>query len=219
MSVSRYLTQALIDCWNQASVDSRFTDFWPSAKNSALYSVLSDTEASPGQPFPYVVFEQGTTLVETRTSSNTTSKFNRIQRTSVTFTVHTNASTSLGGKSAKERAADLAEVVMYVYGDTPTVDQRILDFEVGAHILTQYQNDFPVRTGDEEFSWVVNYDFVYNIPVVLWEENSSSNSSLSSSSNSSSSSSSSSSSVSSSQSISDVSSSSSDSSSASVSVV
>lgn len=194
---TRYLTQALIDCWDQANIDHHFTDYWPSNKTNSLYLVLSDGEAQAGTPFPYVVFEQTITIVVDRSSGTVDASYNRIQRTSVRFTVHTNTDTSPTGKSAKEFAADLAGVIMYVYGDTPTAPhvhgtpatgQRILDFEVGAHILTQYQNDIPARTGDEEYSWTVNYDFLYDVPIGLFEEESSASSSPSSSSLSSSSS-------------------------------
>lgn len=166
---SRQLIKALYTQWVDEGVDATFTALWPSDRTDTDFNVFNDGEAPPEQPWPYVVMEQ-TPLgdVEHRMTGSSPNENSRIQRDLVVFNVWANKVES-DSRTAKEIAADMADVVMGVYGDMVSSAQKMLTFDVGAHILTQYIRDYGVRPpeGDDEYQWIVVYEFLYDIPVIV----------------------------------------------------
>ena len=71
-------------------------------------------------------------------------------------------------RTAKEIAAYLAEEIMKVFGGHPTVvPTGMVALDYGNHLITQYVSDDGVRTGDEEYSWLVSYLFRLDVYVTI----------------------------------------------------
>lgn len=158
------LLKAIVNRWVSAGLDKEFVN--RAANGYTGFTPLCDTEAAPEQPFPYCVFEQGTTgnvLARMSGRNNQSLTNQRHHRVPVTFRVYAK---SIGSKSAKDVANDLASHVMDAFGDDAN-GQHELTLEVGEHVDTQYQNDYPMREGDDEHSWVIVYDFIIDMPVAM----------------------------------------------------
>jgi len=71
-------------------------------------------------------------------------------------------------RTAKEIAAYLAEEVMKVFGGHPTeAPTASVTLDNGSHLITQYENDFPIQLGYEEYEWDIMYKFVLDVPVMV----------------------------------------------------
>lgn len=160
------LQKAIVAAWSASTLNATFKALWPAGTDPAAFAVLYDQEAAPGQPFPYCVLSQPSTSVTSRSSGKmgTTSK-RSIRDLTLEFHIHASAA---GGKSGKRNAADLAEEVMKVFGGHPTVAPTgTLTLDNGGHLVTIYQTDYGVVTGDEECQWVVSYLFRIDVPVMV----------------------------------------------------
>ena len=68
-------------------------------------------------------------------------------------------------RTAKGIASDLAEEIMKVFGGHPTVAPIGLTLDNGHCLQSQYQNDYSVREGEDNFQWIVSYIFRVDVPV------------------------------------------------------
>ena len=159
------LHKAVSKVWDYSSLDGRFKDLWGSSVTASEFPVLHDQEAGPGQPFPYCVFEQSVGSTIDRMSGGV-SALREIRDIPWSFHIHAKR-ISADPRSAKEIAAELAEDVMKEFGGHPTVKAQDLVIDIGNVLVNQYQGDYGVRTGEEEYQWIVNYVFKIDVPVAV----------------------------------------------------
>lgn len=149
------LDEAIATAWDAASLDDQFTTYW-AAGQSAEFAVLNDQEAGPGTPMPYCVYSSEGTSVATRMTQTPDDTANRREFHNIPIEFHVHARAA-GGSSAKAIATTLAEEIMKVFGGHPTSAPSTLSLTNGSILNVQFQNDFGVREGTEEYQWVVKY--------------------------------------------------------------
>ncbi len=156
------LHKAIVTLWDDNDLDDSFTNLWADS-DVDLFPVLHDSEATPGQPFPYCVFQVSPGFVRTRMTRTVNSQWQTVD-VPMQFNIHAKE-ISGDARTAKRLASDLAAAVMAVYGGHPTEPPQDGELDNGNFLLAQYQNDYGVRTGDEEYLWIVSYVMRLDIPV------------------------------------------------------
>jgi len=152
------LNKSIVAAWAASGLDASFTALGGEAP------VLQDQEATPGQSMPYCVTSLYSSTTTDRMSAGVSSLW-EVRDTAVTFRVF---ATSVSGNTAKATAADLAEEIMKVFGGHPTVAATgELALDNGSCLITEYQNDYPIRAGDEQYEWVIEYLFRCDVPVAI----------------------------------------------------
>ncbi len=158
--------KAINTIWDSTSLDGPFTNLWVDGITDSDYQVLNDGAAGPAQPMPYCVFEQSAGSTVARMTGSTRNIKREIQNVPFEFRVH--ARTKDGdSRTAKEIAAFLVEEIMKVFGGHPTVTPSVLTLDQGNSLLVQYQSDYGVRTGDDEYQWIVSYNILVDSPVAV----------------------------------------------------
>ena len=162
MILSSDLHKAVTNRWIASHLDDVFNGFW-SESNVDQFPVLHDQEAGPGQPFPYCVFqqEQGTTISK---MSRTAAGRYEIREVPWDFRVHARAFSG-DERSAKEIASALVEEICKVFGGHPTSSPGDFSLDNGSIIQSTYLSDYGVRTGDDEYQWIIKYSFLIDAPV------------------------------------------------------
>jgi hypothetical protein len=162
------LDKAIVAAWDAGGLNAVHTQYW-SSDDAAAYPVLHDMEATPGQPFPYTVFEHSPGDITDRMSGHSLTEKHAINDVPVSFRIHADQLPAGNQtKTAKELAAEVAEEIMKVYGGHPTVSPTgVIELDNGSHLITQYQTDYGVRTEDEVFMWVVSYIFRLDVPIAV----------------------------------------------------
>ena len=163
MSISTAaLHKAIISLWSSSGLDATFEALWPSGTETSQFQTIHEQEASPGHPWPYAVFDQMSVSVADRMSSGS----NRKEIRDTTFALNVYAREITGdSRSAKAIAATLAEEVMKYFGGHPTESPSDLTLDSGAHLITQYMDDYGDRIGDEEYRWMIVYSIKTDVPV------------------------------------------------------
>ncbi len=163
--LSADIAKAINTRWNISSLDNNFTALWKSGVTASQWIALHDTPpASPGQPFPYVVYELGVGATTDRMSGDTNSN-REIRDIPLDFRVHARAIDG-DSRTAKEIAADLAEKIVEVFGGHPTVAPPDITLDNGNFLISQYQNDWGIKTGEDEYQWNVSYLIRVDVPVM-----------------------------------------------------
>jgi hypothetical protein len=157
--------QAVNALWNGSDLNATFMALWPSTAVSTNFAVLVDQEASPNQPFPYCVYEVSPPKDDVRMFGGT-GLIKKVKNTELKFNVHAKIASG-DGRSAKEIAGTLAEEIKKIFGGHPTVAPQALSLTHGGHILTQFLTDYGVRTGDEEYQWIVTYNIKTDVPETI----------------------------------------------------
>lgn len=155
--------EALVTAWNASTLNTIFKAYWSSA-NQSEFVVLHDKEASPAQPFPYVIFEIGTPNTVNRMSSGDADHRRETRSIPVTFKVYSREIPA-SGKSAKVLAKDLVEEVVKIFGGHPVTAPTSLTLTHGEVLQSTYKDDFSARLDDQIFQWDVNYEFLVDVPV------------------------------------------------------
>ena len=128
--------------------------------------VLNDQEAAPSEKFPYCVFGE---IMPSRISqmSGGVSSIRQIRGVSVQFNVH--ASTKSGdSRSAKQIAAYLSEEIIKVFGGHPTVSPtQSISLDNGNVVSMDYQNDYGIREDDSQYKWIISYEAMIDVPVMV----------------------------------------------------
>jgi hypothetical protein len=163
MSGNVDLHKAIVSVWDSQNLDSNFTTYWDSGETS-LSLVLHDGTATPGQPMPYCVLEIGPSFTMVRMSSGAET-INEVRDVPVRFIVHMRQKTSVTSKSPKQVVSELVNEIMKVFGGHPTVKPQSLNLDNGCHLVTTYENDYGVRTGEDEYSWLLAYRVKVDVPV------------------------------------------------------
>ena len=163
MITSADLMKAVETVWSEYTLDSTFKNWWTESQRSS-YLTLHDQEALAGQPMPYCVVQEEASNTQGRMSSR--NKTGRFETRDVIYQFNVHARQFAGiDKGAKDIARELAEEIIKFYGGHPTVQPKQLILDNGDVLLAQYQTDYPVRTGDEEYQWIIRYLFRLDVPV------------------------------------------------------
>ena len=167
MSVgSAALHKAIAATWTEY-VHRHYKLYWPTQES--YFSSLNEEEGAPGQPFPYCVFTISAGRVISRMSAGQPPDCigrREIVDYPVRFTTHARQwKDVLVNKSAKEIAAELVAHVMETFGGHPTEKAVDVAMDIGQILVIQYQTDFGAKTGDEEYSWAVDYIVRVDTPV------------------------------------------------------
>ena len=151
------LQAAIVTAWNASTLNDTFIALW------AEGVVLRDVESKPGQDLPYCVLDPlaGGNIVTTRMSGR-----REIRVIAVDFSISV-GEVDGDSRTAKEIAAFLVEEIMKVFGGHPTVAATAtITLSNGNHLQTQYQNDFPERTGNDQiYQWTILYFIKVDVPV------------------------------------------------------
>lgn len=159
------LAKAVNAAWDASSLDSLFRALWASSADASEFPVLHDQLAGGGQPFPYCVFEQSASSTSDKMSHDATT-LQEIRDVPFNFRVHAREIGS-DSRSPKEIAAYLAEEVMKVFGAHPTQSPAALTLDHGNFLISIYENDYGLRTGEDNYQWVVSYLFRVDVPVAV----------------------------------------------------
>lgn len=157
------LHKAIKTVWDAQSLDDQFTAYWTSDEQSR-FIVLNENEAAPNQPWPYCTYEQEVGITTARMSGHSITEKHEIRDIGWFFRVHARKRTT-STKDGKQIAAEIAEEIIKVFGGHPTVSPQNLTLDNGSFLIAQYQNDFSLREGDEEWLWTIQYMFRLDVPV------------------------------------------------------
>lgn len=162
MSVaSADLHAAIHAAWDAADLDNEFQGYWPAA-DQAEFAALYDTEAAPNQPFPYCVYSQGEGNTTARMSGVGPTGRYEIRDVPWQFKIYARQTTTTAGKDV---AAALAGAVLAAFGGHPTIAPDPPVLANGEALIAQYQGDFGMPVGDDEYMWTINYIFRLDAPV------------------------------------------------------
>lgn len=156
------LAKAINAAWDASTLDATFRALW-SDPASSEFTVLNDEEAAPSQHWPYVVMEQTAGTTRAR-MSGTAAANQEIRDVPVVFRVHARAVDG-DDRDAKEIAATLVEELLKVFGGHPTEAAGAMTLDNGNYLITQYQTDYPTRTGEDEWQWTISYICRLDVPV------------------------------------------------------
>lgn len=163
--LSADLHQGINTVWDTQGIDWTFKKLWEENLRDSFAS-LNDQEAPPGQPFPYCIFEQSPGITATRMTGHDKNERHEIRDIPWSFRIHAKQIEGLS-KTSKLIAADLAASVIGLFGGHPTIVPKKISLDNGDVLLTQYQTDFGILTGDKEYSWDILYIIRIDYPVAL----------------------------------------------------
>ena len=155
------LHKAINTAWDASGLDALFIAL------GGVTPILNDQEATPAPTsFPYCILEQTSGTTTDRMSGDADS-IREVRDISVTFNIHAGLVNG-NDRTPKEIAANLAEELMKEFGGHPTIAPAAsITLDNGNHLITQYQTDYGVRSGDDEYLWVVEYIFRLDVPVMV----------------------------------------------------
>lgn len=159
------LHQGIVGLWNSSGLNAEVKKQWEEAQRDT-YPALHEGMATPGNPFPYVIWEHISGDIISRDSGINDGVQRHVRDYFIEFRV---IAQNTASKSAKKRASELADLIMQKYGGHPSVKpQEIVTTSCGVSIV-QYLNDFPARLDDEQYSWTIQYNFRVDSPVKIRE--------------------------------------------------
>jgi len=159
------LDKAINAVWDASTLDTLFQALHKSDVSASQWSILNNDEASPKQPFPYCVYSLRPSATTTRMSAKAGFLW-EIRDIVCEFRVHARK-VSGDSRSAKQIAAYLVEEIMKIFGGHPTQAPTDLELDNGNFLITEYQNDMGLRTGESEYQWGVTYLFRLDVPVAV----------------------------------------------------
>lgn len=160
------LSKAIYTIWTDFGLDWEFKKNWEESKRSE-YITLHDEEASPKQPFPYCVYQLETPNTSVRMTETESAENKReIRDVMCQFNIHARQIDGVS-KSAREIAGLLAAHAVSFFGGHPTEKPKQLTLDNGYVINAQLETEYGVRTGDEEYQWIVRYLFKLDVPVAV----------------------------------------------------
>jgi len=154
-----YLWKGIYSLWQEERLSE---EFWQYGNNNRI-PVLWDTEATPGQPYPYCVIESLSYSVKERMSDNVYGKYREVRDYILRFHIYTS---SIGNKSAKEIGAELARKVMNVFGGGEKPPKKI-PLEKGKHISTDLELETVSRESEDVSDYILEYRIRVDLPLCL----------------------------------------------------
>lgn len=161
MSATLDFHRSVFKLWEDQGLDEVFKSFWDESKREDFLSCL-DEEASPSQPFPYCVIEFGKPATNGRSTGPACAndELREYREIALTFNVHAKQQ---GNTSAKIAAGELASRLLKVYGGDPDESPKSMSIVTGNVLLCQYVSDYPIKTGDQECQWVIDYSVLLDV--------------------------------------------------------
>ena len=157
------LCKAINTAWDASTLNDTFKALWDDPLESEFY-VLNDQESPAEQPWPYVVMDEPVVQIVERQSGGENKIKRRIEDVIVKFNVHAEYDSG-DTKSCKQVASELAEEIMKVFGGHPsTAPTGTITLDNGNHLITKIQSDTGIKTGDDEYQWILEYLFRLDIP-------------------------------------------------------
>ncbi|MCK9570111.1 hypothetical protein M0R72_14300 [Candidatus Pacearchaeota archaeon] len=160
------LITAINAVWDASTLNASFQALWAAGVVGSDFPVLHDQEASPDQPYPYVVMEISTGSTTDRMSGGASS-IREIRDVPCKFNIYAQ---DIAGdvRSSKQIAADLAEEVMKVFGGHPTQSPTgSMELTNSNHLITSYQDDYGILIDTDKYQWIVSYVFKVDVPVAV----------------------------------------------------
>jgi len=152
------LHKAIFTAWNASGLNAIFQALGGDT------IILWDSEALPGQSYPYCILEEPTPSIKTRMSGSGSIGHHEKDIAQRFFIFASEVDDDV--RSAKEIAAYLAEEVLKVFGGHPTVaPTAVLTLDHGNHVVTQYNADFGAKTSAKDYQWIIDYVFKVDVPV------------------------------------------------------
>ena len=157
------LHKAMNTAWDTAGLESEFKNRWALADRSS-YVALNDTEAAPGTPWPYCVYESPAGDVTDRMSGPSDSVNYMVMDVPWYFRVYAMDSQGVSGKAI---SVALAEKIIETFGGHPSPASSPVDLDIVGygHLLTQYQNDYGTAIGEQQYLWTIEYLIRLDMPV------------------------------------------------------
>lgn len=158
------LEKAIKTAWESTGLNTLFEGYWSGGDRSNFES-LNDTEAAPGTPFPYCVFETTAASVVGRMSGTDCLKYQTVD-VPWTFKIYAKQTNSY---SAKTVAITLAEQVLKYFGGHPNPANTPISLEMdnNGFLIVQWERDFGMPKGEEEYLWVIEYTIKLDMPIAV----------------------------------------------------
>ena len=160
------ILKAVVASWGAGGLDGHFTQHWP-AGLADEFSPLYDGQ-TPGCPWPRCEFNAPapTTAVRMTAGPKTGGAQRRreLRDQFYEFRVYARGTES-GGLGAQDMAAALAAKIIERYGGHPTVTPAPLTLDNGGVVYVQYNTDYGVPQGEDEYLWVIRYKIQVDVPV------------------------------------------------------
>jgi hypothetical protein len=147
------LDEALVERWRTSSLNQVFRDEWPDPL-AIEYEPFNDQEARPVPPGPYCVYEKTVPVVighMTGHDITTYKRENQLQLVTVQFRIHAKSTSTESGKKIARRLAKKVATVFDPHNAFTIYDDAIAVKSRGP--------DFDTREGEDEWVWVIQYDF------------------------------------------------------------
>lgn len=164
MSIGSYdLHKGIASLWDTSGLDDEHTVYWSNADTAAYPTLQEAGSVAPGTPFPYTVFEEGTSYVVARSSGADDESSRIIREVPIMFRVRARHRGT--GEDAKTISSNIAQAIMAVFGPHPTTAQSTICLDTGGVIRIQYQFDRSVVEDEETHSMYLSYHILLDIPV------------------------------------------------------
>lgn len=157
------IQQAIYRLWDNYDLDDRFNNpYWFPKTQRDEYLVLHDTAVDDETPWPYCIVQIGNPVTASRAAYDRSSK-RREADTPLTFMTHARDANNRG-VNGKDLARQLAEVIIEHYGGHPEKAPKRMRLDYGGVLHCQYQTDYCVPLGNQEFRWVIEYLIKSDVP-------------------------------------------------------
>ena len=158
------LHKAMKNAWDAAALDDVVKGYW-SVGDRPAFEALNDTEAAPGTPFPYVVYEQEPAVVTDRMSGEEHLNLTVID-IPWRFRIYAKDTADYPCKTI---AVALAERIFRVFGGHPSSSYTPITLDISGygHLLTQYTTDYGARIGEKIYLWTIEYLIRLDAPVAV----------------------------------------------------
>ena len=144
--------KGLHSLWNSSGLDAFIKNYW--IADPECFQSLCDTNAAPGQPFPYVVYEQLAGDIDSRMSQDINTNY---MHRDVPLLFHIYAAGSSGNWSSKGVGVLILDELTKVFGGHPTVSPQTVALDSGCVINFQFTRDYHLKEDDDVSHWVVEY--------------------------------------------------------------
>ncbi len=166
MSASSDVHKALNSLWFDHGLDWAFKKMWEESDRSQHRS-LHDLEAPAGAKLPYCVYSIEASSVDSRSSDGSNQPRQMIvHNLPLILNLHTGPIEG-SSKTAKQHAVELMDQVLAVIGGHPTTIPQTWTLDNGCVLNSQFLRDHGIRTGDDEYQWVVEYNIVVDAPMFV----------------------------------------------------
>lgn len=146
------IDETIVRHWRESELDVAFRSYWVAPIDYSS-NPLNHQEARPEPPGPYCVYSINEPVTLHRDSGTTSSTDNEVLSYTCRFEIHAKNSTIASGKMiAKQLAKQVA-------AKFDPANSLCIDDDDDAYLQTIRGPDFCLREGDEEWMWILEYEF------------------------------------------------------------